>query len=367
MAKSEVPRIDNMLDGTNTAPLDPANSDTEKAAVGILQDLLKCHGAKGLPNVRSKNYGVFDATTVKRLGEFRLKYKLQKAGDPVVLDVATLKKLITEPAVSPVANQGYLALSLDFVNTGLLRVISFITIAEGAGRFDAFNKNTDKQGLSYGLIQWAQKPGRLKDILKAFQGPPTTVHRLTFYSVFTAAGDGMVTHTQKPNGGVDPSTGKTTDTNFDLVGPIWKERFNKAAKIKVFQQIQVAVAKNAFKKTVRMLRTYAAPSSPVPDPLRKIHSERGFAFMMDVANQHGDNGTKKIYEKVVKPEMNEDQAMEAIQKKSVEILVAKYGKGSNEEKSTQERREFFRTTTLLSKDIDFDENEPIFLWPPILP
>jgi len=47
-------------------------------------------------------------------------------------------------------------------------VLGLTAIMEGLGKFGSLNLNADKAGLSFGIIQWAQRPKRLIDILEAF-------------------------------------------------------------------------------------------------------------------------------------------------------------------------------------------------------
>lgn len=350
MALTKIPKIDQLFESAAAAPLNRGNAVGQEAAVGIIQELLTSQGYSGMPDVRQLGvYGKFGSKTEKNLKDFRIKHNLQKPADPVQVDFWTIRRLAQEPSVSPRASRGYLALALDIELTGLMRVISFVTLAEGAGKFAAFNANTDKQGLSYGVIQWAQKPGRLHDIVRAFQtGQPAL-----FKSVFGSDADEMVLHTAKTHGGVihkpkDPTDGRTTDPKFDLIDGQWKERFLNAALAKPFQKIQIETASQWFVNFVAHIPNYAA----------KIRSERGYAFMIDLGNQHGEGrendplmrGARGIYKAVVTNDMSEDAAMEKMSNESVRRLALQYGENSNEARGTRTRRDFFRSATLLSTD-----------------
>ncbi|HEX8637052.1 MAG TPA: hypothetical protein VF692_03235, partial [Pyrinomonadaceae bacterium] len=287
--------------------------------------------------------------TEKNLKDFRLKHNLQKPGDPIRVDHWTMRRLAEETASSPRASRGYLALALNFEMTGLMRILSFVTLAEGAGKFAAFNPNTDKQGLSYGIIQWAQKPKRLHEIVEAFQAAQPEL----FKSIFGASADAMVTHANLPKGGVDPATGETVDANFDLIRQPWKERFLNAALARPLQKIQIEKARAAFAAFIADLRTYAT----------MIRSERGYGFMIDLGNQHGTTGAKRIYQAVFAvpvPPANEAEALEKISLESTRRVQLQYpppagATESREERATRERRDFFRRTTLLSTG-DFNQN-----------
>ncbi len=340
MAKTKIEKIDNLFEKADEPSITEENAGTFEPSIGIVQELLTCQGYERMPSETLSSYGKFGKNTKANLKKFRIKHGLQKADGKLEIDHETLRRLVQEPAISPRASRGYLALALDVEITGLIRILSFVTIAEGAGKFNAFNPNTDSKGLSYGIIQWAQRPIRLAEIVSAYQtGDPTL-----FQSVFGASGANMIIHTRKPRGGVNAS-GQTTDRQFDLIRNPWKERFSKAALSVPFQKIQVSTAVIAFTAAIADLRTYAV----------KIRSHRGYGFMLDMGNQHGVTGAKSIYNKVVTAEMNEEEALKAMTDESHRRLKVQYGDESNEANATLERRELFRTTTLLSTD-DFNEN-----------
>jgi hypothetical protein len=345
--RTKIPGIDALFFNEATAvPIRADNAAEQKEAVGAIQELLTCQGYNGMPSKKEQAYGLFGPKTTKHLKHFRLSHKLQKPDDPVEVDRKTLIHLVQNLAESPRSSIPYLALSLEIEINSLTNILSFITMAEGAGKFAAFNDNTDKQGLSYGIIQWAQKKTRLTDILLAFKNEQPAL----FSAVFGASASGMIVHTQKPFGGVHKDTGISTDDDFDLIKEPWKSRFKNAALQKPLQKIQVKIAQAAFRQLVTGFKNYA----------HKIRSERAYGFMLDLGNQHGPTGARSIYKAVVTELMTEDQVLEALSKESVKRVKALYPpkEGEVESKeviSTRDRREFFRTTTLLSND-DFNEN-----------
>jgi hypothetical protein len=341
MAKTNIEKIDNLFEKADESPITEENAGSFESAIGIVQELLTCQGYKRMPSETLSSYGKFGKATKDNLKKFRIKHDLQKADGKLEIDHETLRRLAQEPAISPRASRGYLALAMDVEITGLVRILSFVTLAEGAGKFDAFNANTDTQGLSYGIIQWAQRPKRLAEIVSAYQTGEATL----FVSEFGATGADMITHTKKRNGGIKRPSGETTDKKFDLIRNPWKDRFTNAARSVPFQKIQVTTALAAFTAAIADLRTYAT----------KIRSQRGYGFMLDLGNQHGVPGAKRIYNKVVKTEMNEDEALKAMQDESHRRVKVQYGDDSKEARATLERRELFRTTTLLSTG-DFNEN-----------
>src|SRR5262249_11056820 len=152
-------------------------------------------------------------------------------------DAQAFQSLVQAPATVPVASRGYLTLVLDFSWSGLAKIVSLTAQMEGAGKFGALNLNTDRAGMSFGLIQWAQSPGRLTEILVAFRNASAS----DFARIFGESSDQLITHTGQPHGGVD-GNGETTDPAFDLVSEPWVGRFRDAARFEPFQQVQVQTA-----------------------------------------------------------------------------------------------------------------------------
>jgi len=333
MAESGVSQIDDLLGGRTFAPLGSANCDPQ--AAGLIQDLLIGHGFTNLPGVLGRAHGTFGPQTTDAAREFQSRHQLPPTG---TIDLATLRSLIDVHAPRPIACRGYLALVLDVAFTGMVRVMGLTTQFEGAGLFTAFNGNTDKAGLSFGLIQWAQKPGRLHELLAAFQAaqPAVFVEILGGGDAATAAQ--LLAHTAKPRGGTD-NGGATTDPSFDLIRDPWKSRFMEAGRSRPLQRVQVDTALAAFSKSLERLHRFAP----------QIRSERGVAFMLDVANQHGDGGAESIFSKVQARGASEAELLGAVQQESVARVRAQFGDGP-ETRATQDRREAFRTTALLSDE-----------------
>ena len=332
MAQCGIPRIDALLAATGAAPLGPADQDT--AAIGIAQDLLRGHGYSTLPDVRGPNYGRFGSLTRAAVLGFRA---AQDLGADAIIDGDLLSKLIQVPAPKPIASRAFLTLVLDLAWASPLSLVALTALFESDGAFTECNRNTDRQGLSYGVIQWAQKPGRLHELLAAFDnGAPDVFRPLTGGA---AAAAGLLAHTAKRHGGVDPSTGRTTDPAFDLIASPWRERFAGMALAPELQKIQVSCAVSAFRSTIDDLRRKT--------PL--LRSQRGVAFLADLANQHGAAGAANIYGACAKPRpATEARLLEAMQGESVRRVAAQYGASGPEAASTAARREFFRTTPLLA-------------------
>jgi len=158
-----VAEIDGFFANASCPPLELAKGSRD--AVGIIQDLLAGHGFAKLPSILSPAYGAFGDATQAALSEFQ-----NSCGLPsdAFLTTDTMKHLVGIAAKDPRATRAHFSLVLGIPFTGLHRVLALTAQMEGAGRFAALNLNTDSAGLSFGLIQWAQRPGRLIDVVSVF-------------------------------------------------------------------------------------------------------------------------------------------------------------------------------------------------------
>ena len=328
-AQCGIARIDQLLAGDGAAPFEPTENDPP--AIGALQDLLTGLGFAGLPTVLSSVYGVCGPKTTAAIAAFRQQQSLEPSPD---IDTGMLRKMVAAPATDPRASTAYLALVLGFPPAGMQRILSLVSQMEGAGKFAALNRNTDRAGLSFGLIQWAQKPGRLAEVLAAM----SQTDRNQFVTVFGAGdsqvADALIAHCRQPSGGVDPKTGDTVNPSFDLVAEPWVSRFRQAALTARFQQVQVQAALAAFEASYESLRRFA------PD----IQSERGVGFMLDVANQFGDAGAARLYAGINRSGMSEMDILEAVADATVERMDDSF------KTAVRARRDQFLQTKLLSSD-----------------
>lgn len=356
MAKSGIERIDKLFENAADAvPIKEDDSDT--ISVGLIQDLLIGHRYK-VPGLRSSLRGRVTPGTKKSLKTFRAKHSIP-SGPGIIVDHRTLAKLVTEPAADPVASIGYLTLKLNFDRKNSVFVLTLVAVFEGRGKFAAINPNTDRQGLSFGLIQWSQSRKRLSEIVEAFK----LRHEALFHSTFggEAAAEGMAAHVKLGAAGLcakaDVATGngckkvgRSKNKAFELTDAAWQGRFATAGRNNLFQKVQVTEALKDIRKIITIIRGYADA----------ITSERGFAFMTDLSNQHGPyvgkhkTGAKAIYQKVVAPELDEKQLMEKMKAESLRIVKKLYGENSPEAKSTEDRRQFFIESKMLS-DSPFQE------------
>ena len=333
MARTGFSQIDVLLDGASSALLAPDSCTPE--TVGFLQDMLIGQNFRRLPGPLGPARGTFGPRTADAINEFQRTRNLPVTG---TVDAATLRALAAPGWPNPIACCGYLALVLEVAFEGMVRLVSITSQFEGAGRFTAINRNTDKAGLSFGLIQWAQKPGRLHELLRAFQSRQPELFLDIFADGDVMLAEALIAHTARTRGGTD-NTGATVDPRFDLIRPPWDERFLEAGRNRELQRVQLDLAVSDFSKSFTRLQL------EVPG----IRSERGVAFLLDLANQHGDDGARGIIRSVRRPGLSEGDLLEAMQRESVTRVRAQFGEGPEVE-STRNRRDAFRTSAVLSDD-----------------
>ena len=316
----------------------PCVAPSDRESVAAVQALLIGHGYNRLPTVLARDCGVYGPQTIGALQQFQTDQGLASTGN---VDAKTLRALATVPAQSPVMSTVYAAFVLEIASTGLLRPATITMQLEGGGHFTAANWNTDRCGLSFGLIQWAQRPGRLHELLAAFERTDTGRFTRVFGDGDALLAQGLLAHTGGANGGVDRVTGQTKDGRYDLIAEPWRSRFLAAGRDSVFQRAQVTAALAAFDVSAQRIRQ----TMPI------VASERGLAFMLDVANQFGDAGAKSVAAAAMnklKSGMTESDFIAAVGRETVARVAKQYGAASPEARSTSNRREIMRTTPWLA-------------------
>jgi hypothetical protein len=344
MADTGIEQIDKLSHGEADAkPVDGASSSD---TIGSIQDLLRGHGAAGMPNLASARYGLpkqgtqaFDTRTLRAIHEFQKKHGLQVRD---AVDAEMLRKLVVTPAKIPLATRPYLTLVLNKDWTPLTKVLSVVSIVEGGGRFDAVCANRDKAGLSVGIIQWAQKPGRLSELLEAWNtAAPAELSRIFGGDASLKA----VRDQAKLGKEALNANGTSKNPNLEFTKLQFLNAFREALGSSRLQAVQVDTAAASFRAIGLELAKFAAV----------ITTAKGIAFMLDLANQHGPGGAKKIYLKAVKTTMNEKEAMETMTGESVDRLAAQFPPRpplleSVFTRGGRERREFYLKTEIFGTD-----------------
>jgi hypothetical protein len=321
-----------------TDALTEADNDAE--AIGVVQDFLIEQKFLRVPSHREESrHGKFDRATKNALRTF---FGIKSTQD-IVLDSPKIVRLINEPPKSARGRLGRMSIKLGFPVTKQLKLLSLVSLFEGG--FSTLNLNTDMAGLSYGLIQWAQSKGRLKEIVVAMQGDANKAGaEELFNSTFGGTAEGMIKHISDPtnNFGVK-ADGTTTDSKFDLISPEWTKRFISAGEKVIFQKTQVRLALEDFDSIVTFVQGYVDRA--------KIKSQRAIAFMVDLSNQFGRGdhptllrGAKKIYKEIEADATNETDALRRMADKAVAMIQPEF------RRSARERRDFFRSTGFLNDD-----------------
>ncbi len=332
MANTGIARIDSLMVGApGVAPIVPGDPDRD--AVGAIQDLLSGYGNTQLPDVRLPAHGNYGSMTAAAVQQFRAHNGLPPSNQ---VDSDCLIALARGKTSDPMACRSYIALSLDLEVGAMTYLMTLTGLWEADARFALLNLNTDRAGLSFGIIQWAQKPGRLKEVLSAFHGADAG----RFSDLFggDAAAAGLLAHVAQPNGGVDQASGVTSDVAFDLIVDPWVSRLRAGGLDPAFQAVQVNLATADAQSAYDQMAPHTS----------SIASQRGIGFLLDAANQHGVTGTLSIYKAVFTSGLSESALLQAMRDESVRQMSAQFGPGSAEAQSTASRRDWFRTTPILS-------------------
>lgn len=312
MANSGIELLDKLMAGTIT---EVGAGDANPPANAAIQELLHGQGYK-MPLMRMAGYGNYGSATKLAVKDFRVRFGL---GNGETVTRATLQQLVKQPASRPVITRPYLTYVLDVPYSGYAKIVSIVAIVEGAGKFAAIAKNPDKAGLSIGIIQWAQKPKRLAEITKKFDAINATkaiVRPLLGFQVGDDAGfNALITHLESARGGTN-AAGETTNPSYDLIRDPWKSRFTDVCLHPALQKVQVQAAVSAFQAS------HASFSSD----LALLTSEKSVALALDIANQFGDGGLRRLAAKAApgvtdQPTLQKRLAEEA--EKKVQTLFPK--------------------------------------------
>ncbi len=152
------------------------------------------------------------------------------------------------------------------------RVIDYVARGESRGRFWAQNRNTDGQGLSYGLLQWTQRSGALGKLLAKMN----TADPVTFAATFGLDAGLLLQTTRSPTEAVRMSL------------PLWQEpwtsRFTAAGHVRAFQLAQAEAAKTgaSWQAALDIAEIFG------------VRTERSLVLFFDRANHHGGQGARKL-------------------------------------------------------------------------
>ncbi len=195
------------------------------------------------------------------------------------------------------------------VYDGLDEVVGAVAAGEG-GAFDALQLNGDGEGLSFGILQWAQRPGSLQPLLQACYG----ADEAKFVAIF---GD------RAPWPALDLLE-KTRGGGKKLAlweGP-WPLRFWRAGRDLEFQQVQHQLARRQV--AARLEDGYSLyPERFKPGGRIAL---RALVMMADVANQAGPLGLRRALSSAAsRAATDEARFIRALGEYVEDIIRRKYG------------------------------------------
>jgi len=310
-----------MIDGTAERPIRPGD---HAPALGYLHDLLRGHGYSFVPDPRSDLYRSWCSATSLAVEHFR------RSNGLLIHDWAggdLLRELVSKPAPAAVLGGAYLPLVLDVPFTPILRFVWLTSLFETGGAFQKLNRNTDRCGISIGILQWSQKSGQLHRFLAA------CAEREPDEWMKIMSDRKILDYTARPDGGVD-ALGNAGDPDFELTNDPWRSKLETLGGDLAMQRVQLALAAEAYRDELAKLKAYA----------HAIVSERGFAFLLDLANQFGPGRVQQQYVKAAQPGVSENKILNMLTDVFVGMARLQF------QPQVRARREFFLTTNLLSDD-----------------
>jgi hypothetical protein len=313
-----------LIQGAAVAPLAPGANGT---AAGYIQDLLRGHGYTALPDPRLNSWGVYGQTTSNAVIDYRRKNNLSSGNH---VDGFMLRDLVSRPASTAVLGPAYASLVLGTAVNSVTRFVWLTSLFETRGTFAALNLNTDNCGVSVGILQWSQRPGQLHNFLKAC----STREPVIWDQII--GGNTILDYTARPGGGVD-AKGWALDPAFELTKDPWRSRLQALGVIPAIQRVQIDLAAESFTSELARVQQYAFG----------IRSERGFAFLLDLANQFGGARVAREYARNVNAPDTEAEILRKMGEVFSRLASPRF------QPQVRARREFFRTTTILS-DRPFD-------------
>ena len=152
------------------------------------------------------------------------------------------------------------------------RVIDYVASGESRGKFWAQNRNTDGQGLSYGILQWTQRGGALGKLLARMSAADSNA----FQNVYGPESSKLLRITASPD--------EATRMSLPLWQEPWTSRFHAAGQVRAFQLAQAELAATGASWNAAL---------DIAETLQ-IVTERALVLFFDRANHHGGYGAQKI-------------------------------------------------------------------------
>jgi hypothetical protein len=386
MTASGILRIDQLLDGTNPAPIGQADDVVhahDARTIGAIQDLLGGHGFRRMPLTKQEYYGRFGRATAQAIVDFQIQRGLPHASptpvppppgtgkkkkrkkpvlDPatVQVDKSTLEKLLEPPVDEPAFKRKaapriarvYLTQSLQQTWGMMLQSVVLTSLYEGEGQFWFPNRGQfDHAGLSYGVLHWAQRPGRLKELLTDMR----VCDQAAMEQIFGGAAklSALLNFMQLPDYGLQAApSNEPTDPHYRLTAEPWLGHFRRTCLREILQKRQVEKALVDYRANYALLR----PAVDNGAGGFYLHSERAMTFFLDLANQFGvgsaasNRGAIGIFAHVLGAGPTDETSL---LQRMADDSVRRMSDANKD--GTETRRNFFLETELLRDDIDFTD------------
>jgi len=163
---------------------------------------------------------------------------------------------------------------------------------EGGDGFSNLSGNFDKQGISFGFLQWNMGQGSLQPLLKSMHAK----NPAKFREIFKDGADQLLAVLNANNLQTQMNFARSINDSKNRIKPPWDSRFKALGKVPEFQDVQIEFAKNLLDKAKRLAEEY------------HLRTERGLALMFDIVVQNG----------TIKPE-TKSQILAARQKKEAAL------------------------------------------------
>lgn len=188
-------------------------------------------------------------------------------------------------------------------------VVAAVSVGEG-GTFDTMNLDSDGEGLSFGILQWAQDPGSLYRLLKAM----AEANGEKFTHILAADDPNLAQELLEKT--------REGGKKLPLWNGAWPRRFFYAGRDLEFQKVQRKLARQDM--LARLTDGYELyPEKYKPDG---YIAQRALMMMADVGNQAGPGGLKKALARAGQgASENEDAFIRALGEYVEDIVASKYG------------------------------------------
>ena len=195
----------------------------------------------------------------------------------------------------------------------MARNIFAITAAFEGDGFKNLTGNFDKQGISFGFLQWNFGQGSLPPVLKKmYDRDPAK-----FRDIFSSDTDYFLNVLNAKANEQMQFARQINDKNNKVIEP-WKSRFIKLGEYGAFQDVQIEFANNLFKQAKKAAGDYG------------LKTQRGLALMFDIVVQNGSvNPTAKT--NITKETKNKEKSLgrSLTERELLEIIALAVANASN--------------------------------------